>query len=427
MAQRKTLRLPITNVYAKGGFCVTVSIGSENDTANLILDTGSSSFIVTKEAYQTKQDQSFQATSYAQCVKYGIGGWYGPVVKTDVNLHSNNHKMLLKNTHVSITEKMTTQNNIGCFANADGILGLAYHKLNRAYNLNSYFTDNNVNPATTSPWKNSRIKPQSIKAFKQFAKAYPKSDIKPYFTELEEQGISANKFSFMTYRSSIHHKTPHSSLKKLKSDPLNQGLFILGGGEEDKDLYQGEFKRIKVIDDVYYNVRLLKVKIADFETFDVPKLKGKELERHHSNAFMDTGASVMVLDNVLFNYIIDCFEKTHSNFKAILKPFLSFEGVEEGIPLEQLDLNEWPDIEFIFEASVDSKTEEVSLMCKAKDYWQINAPKHGEASFKILSQLPNWPDQSILGLPLISNYYVIFARFENEFGDIKFAEAKPLK
>ena len=62
-------------------------------------------------------------------------------------------------------------------------------------------------------------------------------------------------------------------------------------------------------------------------------------------------------------------------------------------------------------------------MCKAKDYWQVNAPKHGEASFKILSQLPNWPDQSILGLPLISNYYVIFARFENEFGDIKFAEA----
>lgn len=412
--------MPITNVYARGGYSVTVSFGSEFDTAELVLDTGSSTLVVTKDAYESKSDRELQATSYAQCIRYGMGGWYGPVVKTGVDMITHDGKMVLDDSHVSIAIEYPE----GCFAEADGILGLAFRELNDSHCLKEYLSNESISPQVTYPWKDTQIESQTIKEFKQFLRSNPKYELKPYFTKLEEQGISANKFSFATRRSSIHHSQHGLKPEELRKDPLNQGMFILGGGEEDTDLYDGEFSRLKVIDDVYYNVRLLKVKVAGFDAFDAPLLEGKNIERYHSNAFIDTGASLIVLDNVVFNYIIECFEKISPDFKKILEPFLTFEYKEEGIPAEQIDLNKWPDIEFIFEASDDSSESEVSLICKADDYWQINAPTFGQASFKIISQLPGWPDQSILGLPLISDYYVIFARFEGEFGDIKFAKLK---
>lgn len=92
--------------------------------------------------------------------------------------------------------------------------------------------------------------------------------------------------------------------------------------------------------------------------------------------------------------------------------------------MEKVNLDEWPDIEFIFQASDSVEAEEVSLMCHAHDYWQVNSPTHGEVCFKFASQLPGWPDQSILGLPLMSGYYTIFARFVGELGEIKIAKAK---
>ena len=421
-SKTKTLRMPITNVYARGGFSVTVSFGSETDTAELVLDTGSSTLVVTQAAYESKIDRELQPTSYAQCIQYGMGGWYGPVVKTGVDMITHDGSMLLDDTNVSVAAVYSE----GSFADADGILGLAFYELNDAHNLAEYLVENKITPEATYPWDELGIKSESVSDFRKFLRSQPKEELKPYFTKLEEQGVSANKFSFVTRRSSIHHAKPKLTKEQLKQDPLNQGMFILGGGEQDIDLYEGEFARIKVVDDVYYNVRLLKVRVGDFEPFDAPVLQGKQLQRHHSNAFIDTGASLMVLDNVVYNYIIDCFEKTNPAFKDILEPFLTFEYKEEGIPLEKLNLDEWPDIEFIFEASVDYDAEEVSLLCRADDYWQVNAPQHDQASFKIISQLEGWPDQSILGLPLLSDYYVIFARFENEFGDIKFAKAKTI-
>lgn len=418
--ERNSLRMPTTNVFARGGHSVTVSFGSEFDTAELILDTGSSTLVVSQTAYESKFDQELQATTYAQCIRYGMGGWYGPVVKTGVDMICHDGKMLLDDAHVAIATEFSK----GSFAEADGILGLAFHGLNDGHCLKNYLEQQEIDPSVTYPWTTTQIESQSVKEFKKFLKGKPKEDLKPYFTRLEELGISANKFSFIAHRSSIHHAKPDLTPEKLKEDPLNQGMFILGGGEEDQDLYEGEFIKLKVIDDVYYNVRLMKVRVAGFDAFDAPKLKGKELERHHSNAFIDTGASYIVLDNVVFEYIMQCLESIKPEFKEILEPFHTFEYKEEGVPAEKVNLEEWPDIEFIFQASDSVDEEEVSLMCHAHDYWQVNSPTHGQVCFKFASQLPGWPDQSILGLPLMSGYYTIFARFVGELGEIKVARAK---
>ena len=51
-----------------------------------------------------------------------------------------------------------------------------------------------------------------------------------------------------------------------------------------------------------------------------------------------------------------------------------------GIPASQLDLSKWPGISFIL--SGDSG-QAVKLTCSPQTYWQVNAPKAGEAMFQI--------------------------------------------
>jgi hypothetical protein len=58
----------------------------------------------------------------------------------------------------------------------------------------------------------------------------------------------------------------------------------------------------------------------------------------------------------------------------------------------------------------------VVLTLPPEAYWQIHAPEYNRASFKIFP-LKHWPNQSILGLPLISQYYTIFDRSKGSVGD----------
>ena len=67
-----------------------------------------------------------------------------------------------------------------------------------------------------------------------------------------------------------------------------------------------------------------------------------------------------------------------------------------------------------------NKGQDICLCIPPEHYWQIHAPEPEMASFKMLST-PNWPNQSILGLPLLNNYYTIFDRENGDKGVIQFA------
>src|SRR5450755_584710 len=82
--------------------------------------------------------------------------------------------------------------------------------------------------------------------------------IEPYFAQLEAAGLVANKFAFYTLRSMINMATSNP-----KTDPLNNGLPILGGGEEHTDLYTGTFQVARVVHDLYYNVNLKSVTVGN--------------------------------------------------------------------------------------------------------------------------------------------------------------------
>ncbi len=415
---KKSLRIPITNVYANGDYCLSLKVGSEKKEVNVILDTGSSTFALHPLNYQPQTDSSLNGTSYAQDVTYGMGGWTGPVVTTCVEIDGVKEVLTLNNAHMALA---TTTQQLA-FAKADGILGLGYHGLNKSYNLQSYFEQHKLSPASTWPWsfpvQNNH---QSIQNFKNFLWKFPEQDIPPLFTELESQGLTANKFAFSIQRSSIHNTEANASLDIQKQDPLNQGLLILGEGEAETDLYTGDFQTVQVLHDVYYNTQLEGIQVEGGDYIAAPELEPHYQSLYFSNSIVDSGASVIVLCHTLYQSLITSLGKLNPSFTEIIQSIPPFKGAEVGISTEKVNLNEWPDIHFFLKSS-DNKTTQLTVPASA--YWQENAPEYGLISFNIFTQLANWPNQSILGLPLLTPYYTVFDRSSNATGQILFANRK---
>lgn len=436
------LKLPITNVYAKGDYCAVVHLGSEQIPMNLILDTGSSTLVVKESSYQANEDKNLAPTTIAQEVNYGIGGWNGPVIHTSISLKGENQRnenlnetsatnITLPNAAVALisSEKQSTT-----FGMADGMLGLAYHHLNKGFNLDNYLQEQKIAPAHTYPWpfktnskeNNSKQNSEDLKQFKHFLWQYPEHDITPYFTELALHNLSTNKFSFYSKRSAIHideSQSAQATAEQLKQDPLNQGWLIFGGGEEQTHLYQGDFSQIKVEHDVYYNVELISVQVGEQAAIAAAPLEQKHLKSYLTNGIIDTGAGGIVLTADIYQQLISDLIINNPDFKALLSPFIDIGYQEIGIDASKLNLNHWPDITFTFVSELtDNEKQTVQLTCTPQTYWQINTPSFGKACFRLLSQLPLWPNQSIIGLPLLNNYYVIFDRSVDSTGVIKFAK-----
>ncbi|MPY23390.1 hypothetical protein [Shewanella sp. YLB-07] len=593
--QPRTLKVPITNVYAMGGYCAQLRIGANKEPVNLILDTGSSTLVVSSSDYVEEDDSALIATSFAQEVLYGAGGWDGPVIHTLVgiredaidydlsngyqleSLTSSNQPIVLDKCPIAIVSSIAQE---GTFLDADGILGLAYHQLNKSYDLKGYFEQYNITPALTYPWpfddeisicetdyqpnvqtalsgsdetalsgtcKESALSTsnnetlsgsckehftsQDLRKFKKFLKQQPTQDVVPYFTNLTQHGLTANKFAFYSRRSSIHvassafedktsansdnqkDKTGHKNkFKQLAQDPLNQGWLILGGGEEHTELYEGEFQTISVVEDKYYNVNLISIQVGDQPEIDSqltdqleqeqenslerslnedsPELaegadsgnnehspgRNKELAllaaiglsketRGRSNAIVDTGVSGIVFTKYLYKAMIESFTAINPKFAELIAPFKEIAHQYQGIDQSQITLSEWPTLTLSFlgeahhtdvtasskESALSGTSKEsasggsdetalsgssleksacggsllkVHITIKPEHYWQINTPSEGKACFKILSQLPGWPNQSLLGLPLMNDYYLIFDRSAHETGVIRFAKRK---
>jgi len=67
----------------------------------------------------------------------------------------------------------------------------------------------------------------------------------------------------------------------------------------------------------------------------------------------------------------------------------------------------------------------VSLTVAPDTYWQLNAPKKGYALAVFYGDKGQGGGQSILGLPLMNNYFTIFDRSVNKgLGVISFATIK---
>jgi hypothetical protein len=378
-----TVRLPITNVYMDGDYTGAILVGSQRKPCNVILDTGSSTLAVDGKFYNVKTDKTAKITDIAQEVGYADGSnWIGAVVMADVAVGSD--PLVLPQVPVAVAYHETKT----MFRGSNGILGLAYSKLNNAFTM----------PGPTIPPKYTYNQIQAGKVMY----------LDPYFTQLETAGLVANKFAFYTRRSMVNMAT-----KKPATDPLNNGFLILGGGEEQTDLYEGTFQVARVVHDMYYNTNLKSIIVGN--SAPIPVTPSTKASGNASNSVVDSGTNGIML-------VQSIFEEVAKRLTPAADSALT-DAMRAGyIALSKLDLSTWPTITFVLEGALGK---DVTLEVAPDTYWQTNSPQAGYATAVIFGDNGQGGGQSILGLPLMNNYYTVFDRSVNKgLGVVSFAKIK---
>jgi hypothetical protein len=372
-----TVKMPISNVLMDGDYTGLIYVGSQKRPINVILDTGSSTLAIDGNAYDATKDRTAKLTDIAQEVEYADrSDWVGGVVLTDIII-SSAKPLTLPKVHAAVAYHASKT----MFGNSQGILGLAYSRLNNGY----------VMPGPTIP---------PHYTFNQIQSGHI-TYVEPYFTQLEAAGLVANKFAFYTLRSMVDMKTSNP-----KTDASNNGFLILGGGEEHADLYTGAFQVARVVHDLYYNVTLKSVAVGNNAPIAVPP--PTKASGYVSNAIVDSGTNGIYLDAPVFHEVLAQFAS------------LGFEDLVRAgyAPMSKLDLAAWPPLTFVLEGALGS---DVTLQVAANTYWQTNSPKAGYATLVFFTG----DSEAILGLPLMNNYFTVFDRsVDKGHGVVSFAKIK---
>jgi aspartyl protease len=401
------LKIPITNIYGQGDYTGQIKVGSSGVAANVILDTGSSTLAIKSAVYDPSADDTMKTTTLAQDVIYGTGGWTGPVVEASIVVGSD-VEAVSANANLAITADYEPGN----FGNADGILGLAFNSLNSAYDLSSYLEQQSINPLSTYPWPfQLGDSSAAIRQFADFLGRLPKQDLQPYFTALEEQQhVARNVFALYTLRSTVTQRTANPA-----SDPLNNGYFILGGGVEQTDLYTGDFIDVEVVDDQWYNTTLIAVQVGGGEQTNAKGLLPQYAKSYKSNSIIDSGTNSLYLASDVYQAVLSSLQQVNPAFILTVQQAQK----QHSVPADDLNLAQWPDITFTLAGTNNGK---VALTCAPSTYWQVDSLAAGQATFQIKNSNGM---QSILGLPLLNNYFTVFDRTQNPYGVVRFANIVP--
>ncbi len=410
------LQLRTTLAYAKGAYTVEIKIGSQRRPANVLLDSGSSTLVVLPQAYDPSHDQNLSATSLAQSIAYGIGTWAGPVLKTEIAFGDHRHARILPDAEIAVIES-SAQN----FRDADGLLGLAYRKLDKAHDVTALLTEKKIEPHHTWPWPFQTKESADLSAFKTQLRDQPLVNLTPCFSALEEEGIISDKFSLLIKRALVHVLDDSATPEQLAADPLNEGVLVLGGGEECQSLYEGGFETVRIVHDLYYNANLIAVQVGDKPRIPAPALLEKYQSAYASNAIFDTGSSFLVLEASIYDAVLADFAEYDKSFPYLIARFQKSFQKEHGLPNDSIKTHDWPKLHFHLESP---SGDEVTFSCSPGNYWQHNAYHAGECFFLLMRQMPKWPNQSILGLPLMSGHYCVFDRRTDGDGVLRLAKAK---
>ncbi|MCB1640437.1 MAG: hypothetical protein KDI37_01810 [Xanthomonadales bacterium] len=402
--QRHWVDLPISLDLTGAAYTVQLSLGSEAAPVQLIIDTGSSSLAVLPGRYSADRDRSLNPTSWAQQLSYGQGAWVGPVVCTDLRLDASGHH--LADTQLAVIEAESTD-----FHGADGILGMAYRALDHAHDIVSLLPA----PSTQSwPWPFDEQ--HSAQAdFTHQLHAQPKVQLVPAFSALEEHGVVSNRFTLLIRR----------ALKRVDGrdgpHPDNEGRLLLGGGEELAHLHHGEVQTLPVVHDRYYNVQLTALQVDQQSPLPAPPLREAETAAYASNAIIDTGCSFILLEDSLYSGLREGLNRIDARLVERIDAAAAALAQQRGLVDPELSQLPWPTLWLHFDAG-DGETARVAL--DPAHYWQHDALQPGESWFMLLRQLPDWPRQSVLGLPLLCDHFVVFDRQVNELGVVRLARAR---
>ena len=369
------IRLPITNTVTRLNYTLPVSVGSKPQLVNLMLDTGSSMLVVDGRIYHPDQDTGVATTQLLQTAEFETGSVLAAVVRTSIGLTTSPGARPTTLTGTDLT--VTYVNPPGTFGRADGIVGLGYASLASEFRM----------PEDT--WKNKYPSDQ-------LTLGQPAA-VDPFVEQLVAAQRITNKFAFSVQRSLMRQ-----ALDVPATDPLNQGILILGGGAECTDLYIGDFTSVAVVHEKYYNTNLMALQVGD-QSIPVPPAPPGS--RAASNSIVDSGSTNVTLDPVLFGRLIDLFRSVNSDLAQMLVTYAP--SVSRGVDQNQIDLTRWPPLRFIMQGTDGGQ---VGVTVQPKDYWQFDTGQAGNASH-VLAGDNSIPDgQAILGLPLFAHQFVVFDR-----------------
>ena len=173
-----------------------------------------------------------------------------------------------------------------------------------------------------------------------------------------------------------------------------------------------------MLHDVYYNTNLKSVRVdgcAPHAAAPLQPQSGTSI----SNSIVDSGTNGLTLAQDVYQAILQGLQQKNPAFiQAIEKAAAS---TREGIRAASLQLAQWPNIYFTL---AGANGQDVELACTPQTYWQTDYPAAGQAVFQINGPL-DAANLSILGLPLLNNYYAVFDRSQDVNGVIRFAKIKP--
>ena len=370
------IRLPITNHITGSDYCATLHVGANALPLNFLLDTGSAALAVGRNVYDPGEDQEAKTTKLLMVASYLSSSFTGGVVQTSVVLPaaSPDAEISLPDANLAVTYDKRPDN----FGNADGILGLAYSVLDNAYLM----------PADT--WQNQYAANQTSLG--------KECDLDPYFDQLANAGVIGRKFAFSVKRSLMSTQQNNPS-----ADPINQGVFVFGGSDDCPDLYAGDISKIAVQHEEHYCVNLTSLQVGDQPPIAVPPLApGSTLP---SNAVVDSGLCYLLLDQDLFDQVVAAFNAVQAGSGDLLKQ----NGYTHGTGCDQttIDLAAWPPFKINFQGPGNTAA---AVTIQPGDYWQFDALQPGKAIAVLIGDNWRMGGQSVFGLPLFSNHYVMFDR-----------------
>lgn len=408
------LEIPTTLAIARGGYTATARFGEHGESAELVLDTGSSTLALHRCAYRPERDGHLQATPWLQEIRYGGGAWAGPVLRSRLAFGHGHHQRAIDDALFALIETETP-----FLQGADGLWGLAYRDLDPAYDASEALATQGHSPALSWPWPYGSGHDLDLARFDQFVHTLPRTHLTPAFTALEEEGVLRNRFGFLARRSLVHVDGPGHG-----AHPLNAGVLVLGGGEEQQHHHQGGFQAIRILHDLYYNANLRAVQVGDDAPIPVPPLDAGDLQHRYSNALLDTGSSFLVLEASTFDAVMAALGRRDAAFPGLVERAREALARGGGLPNHAVETHRWPDLHLVLEAPDGNDSR---LRVPASHYWQHNALAAGQCQCLLMAQLPHFPRQSILGLPLFAGRYSVFDREAADgLGVVRMAAARPV-
>ena len=330
------------------GFNYSMQIEINKQPLIVALDTGSSTLGVPTDpyvkpkdtygnplpTYKPAKDKCVKTTDYLTYAQYGTGSWGGSNLISKIKVGNKNlNYMQFGAAYFDSSEYSSIS--------SGGIIGLCYPYVTNGkinYNKNSYPPTEEM--LTQEFWDEEIQKPKTV---------YP--TFMDYYGQ--KYSMYSQKFGIWVQRCIV------SNLKNKKiaqQDPTNYGKFILGGGGQFTDLYEGELSIIPVIktpptplltfnkkdEYAWYTIILNSFKINN-KSIDIPK---------EFISIIDSGTTTLTFPEYFYEQIKNIFIEINiplncdgtGNFweKYTFEYISKFNGVNK----EDVCLKYWPTLEF---------------------------------------------------------------------------------